>query len=154
MEQMESQGQVMTAMRRVSAGAVPEEVWADIGRHCLDCGGCSYVCPMCTCFAVVDILTEPGKGQRMRTTDSCRHEAYAQEASGANPRPTSAGRAERYAYHKLSHAYMLQNDRPGCVGCGRCISVCLGAVDMPVVLRKIREESPGGRHVSPTSGTD
>ena len=41
-------------IQRISLGEIPEETWEEIGKRCLECGGCTYVCPACTCFTVTD----------------------------------------------------------------------------------------------------
>jgi sulfhydrogenase subunit beta (sulfur reductase) len=127
------------AMRRVTAGALPAEFWSHIGAHCAGCAGCSLVCPKCTCFNVVDEMLSPTSGRRVRSKDSCRLAGYALEASGHNPRPDRADRAKRWSYHKLSYRYLERNQYHGCVGCGRCVVVCMGGVDMPAVAKLVRE---------------
>ena len=41
-------------VRYVSQGEVLEKTWEEIGNRCMECGGCTYVCPACTCFTVSD----------------------------------------------------------------------------------------------------
>ncbi len=43
------------------AGSVREGTWEEIGRRCLECGGCTYVCPACTCFTVSDRPVGPDR---------------------------------------------------------------------------------------------
>jgi len=151
-QELSAQGNIPAAMRAISQGAVPEECWNSLAARCMECGGCSMVCPKCTCFEVIDLHTNPERGVRLRTWDSCRLCGYSREASGYNPRPERADRVTRYAYHKLSYACFQQNDTHGCVGCGRCLDVCLGGVDMPTMLQEIREAMPSGRRVSAAVG--
>jgi hypothetical protein len=41
-------------VRYVSQGEILDKTWEEIGNRCLECGGCTYVCPACTCFTVTD----------------------------------------------------------------------------------------------------
>ncbi|MBC7289530.1 MAG: 4Fe-4S dicluster domain-containing protein, partial [Armatimonadetes bacterium] len=136
---LELNAHIGAAMRRITAGALPAGFWQDIGARCIGCGGCSFVCPKCTCFNVVDQMLTPTAGRRIREKDSCRFAGYSLEASGHNPRPERADRAKRWSYHKLSYRYVERNNYHGCVGCGRCVTVCVGRVDMPTVAKQIRE---------------
>jgi ferredoxin len=45
----------------------------------------------------------------------------------------------RRFFHKVSAQYYVRDGMTGCVGCGRCIKVCLGATDMPAVVAAIRK---------------
>ena len=153
-QELSAVGNIPAAMRAVSGGSVPAECWDRLAARCMECGGCSMVCPKCTCFDVIDLYTGPQQGARLRAWDSCRLWGYSQEASGYNPRAAQADRTQRYAYHKLSHDYFQQYDAPGCVGCGRCLSVCLGGVDMEAMLAAIREAMPSGRRLSAVVGGD
>jgi len=140
-EQLTTNAHMAAAIRRISAGSVPEGFWEEVGARCMGCAGCSLVCPKCTCFNVVDELLAERKGRRVRMKDSCRLAGYSLEASGHNPRPTQGDRARRWSYHKLSYRYLERNGQHGCVGCGRCAVVCMGCVDMPWVAQQVREVS-------------
>jgi sulfhydrogenase subunit beta (sulfur reductase) len=143
-EAMKVNAHMAAAVRRVTAGVVPEGFWDDIGLRCAGCAGCSFVCPKCTCFNVVDELFAGGSGRRVRSKDSCRLAGYSLEASGHNPRPARSDRARRWSYHKLSYGYQQRNQYHGCVGCGRCVAVCMGGVDMPTVAKQVREVESSG----------
>ncbi len=140
---MAPQAHMGSAMRRVTSGAPPADFWNDLGDRCNGCGGCSTVCPKCTCFSAVDEMLTDKTGRRTRIKDSCRLRTYSLEASGHNPRELAAQRAKRWSYHKLSQGYVERNGQHGCVGCGRCTQVCMGGVAMPHVARSIRK---AGRH--------
>lgn len=137
-----------SAMRRVTAGALPPEFWEEMAARCTGCAGCSLVCPKCTCFSTMDEMLSETEGRRSRIKDSCRLASYSLEASGHNPREMAADRAKRWSYHKLSQRSVDRNGQHGCVGCGRCIEVCMGGVDMLHVAEKTRE---AGRHVKPSA---
>jgi len=125
------------AIRRITSEDVPEEVWQDLGDRCLACGGCSYICPTCFCFNIVDRDFD-GTGERIRTWDSCAYAGFTRMAGGYNPRKEKQDRRNRRFYHKLSYYYIQKYGAHGCVGCGRCITICMAAIDMPVVVSKIK----------------
>jgi len=43
----------------------------EIGNRCIECGGCTYVCPACTCFTVSDRQASANEVERVRIWDSC-----------------------------------------------------------------------------------
>jgi len=127
-----------SAMRRISTRRVPQELWDAMSDWCLECGGCTHVCPTCYCFSVKDRAVDGG-WTRNRIWDSCQYEAFTLEASGHNPRKQKQARMWRRFYHKVSAQYYQRDGAVGCVGCGRCIKVCLGTTDMPAVVEAIRK---------------
>lgn len=134
-----------TGVRKLTSRSVSEELWNMMAARCVECGGCAFVCPLCTCFDAVDHkLPSDGDGAicgwRERCWDCCQFAGYSMEAAGVNPRPNKVSRFKRRFYHKLSYFYMEMDGRVGCVGCGRCIQVCFGVVDMPAVVNTLREE--------------
>lgn len=139
--ELEQKGNMPAAIRRITGDAIPEALWERIGSRCLGCGGCSFVCPVCSCFYTTDQTLEDGTVQRLRRWDSCRLAGYTREAGGHNPRAHRSQRAERFCYHKLSHRCIERQGGQGCVGCGRCVTVCLGGVHMPAVVEMLRREA-------------
>lgn len=134
-----------TGVRKLTSRSVSDELWRMMAARCVECGGCAFVCPLCTCFDVVDhrLPSEVDSavcGWRERCWDCCQFSGYSMEAAGVNPRPDKLSRFKRRFYHKLSYFYMEMDGRVGCVGCGRCIQVCFGVVDMPAVVNTLREE--------------
>jgi len=127
-----------SAMRRISTGRVPDALWEEMSNWCLECGGCNFVCPTCYCFSVKD-LGSNGGWTRCRLWDSCQYTAFTLEASGHNPRDRRSERMKRRFFHKVSAQYYLRDGMVGCVGCGRCIKVCLGATHMPAVVQAVRK---------------
>ena len=127
-----------SAMRRISTGRVPDALWEKMGDWCLECGGCNLVCPTCYCFSVKD-LGRDGTWIRCRLRDSCQYAAFTLEASGHNPRAQRKDRMKRRFFHKVSAQYYTRDGTVGCVGCGRCIKVCLGTTHMPAVVAAIRK---------------
>jgi len=127
-----------SAMRRISTGRVPDALWEKMSDWCLECGACNFVCPTCYCFSVKD-LGGNGTWTRCRLWDSCQYSAFTLEASGHNPRAQRKDRMKRRFFHKVSAQYYARDGMVGCVGCGRCIKVCLGATHMPAVVSAIRK---------------
>lgn len=126
------------AMRRISTRRVAQELWSKMSPWCLQCGGCNFACPTCYCFSVADRPDGDGCTTRCRTWDSCQYAEFTLEASGHNPRAVPAERMKRRFYHKVSAQYFQRDGRVGCVGCGRCVQVCMGATDMPAVVGAVR----------------
>jgi formate hydrogenlyase subunit 6/NADH:ubiquinone oxidoreductase subunit I len=134
------------AMRRISTHRVAEELWEAMSPWCLDCGGCTHVCPTCYCFSVSDVQEAEGCSTRCRLWDSCQYQAFTLEASGHNPREKRQERIKRRFHHKVSAQYFRRDGRVGCVGCGRCVKACMGTTDMTTVVAAIRHGTwDGGR---------
>jgi ferredoxin len=127
-----------SAMRRISTGRVPDDLWEKMSDWCLECGGCNLICPTCYCFSVADLNCDGG-WTRCRVWDSCQYAAFTLEASGHNPRGNRKARMKRRFFHKVSAQYYLRDGMVGCVGCGRCIKVCLGTTHMPAVVAAVRK---------------
>jgi sulfhydrogenase subunit beta (sulfur reductase) len=136
------------AVRFVSLGKVSEETWEEVGNRCLECGGCTYVCPTCNCFTVTDRTIEEGETERLRLWDSCALSGFTRMAGGHNPRKAVHDRRNRRFFRKLAHYYMQRELSVACVGCGRCVNVCHGDVGMPSVVEILRRASAeGDQHV-------
>lgn len=135
------------AIRKITANSIPAEVWTELGERCFDCGGCTFVCPCCSCFGV-GYLTNGASGCHYRFWDSCDYSGFTREVSGHNPRGEKGERFKRRFFHKLSYQYVKRDERIGCVGCGRCITACPGEVGMPAVVERIRKSE----NIVPASG--
>ena len=125
-------------VRYVSQGNILEKTWEEIGNRCLECGGCTYVCPACTCFTVSDRQTGPNEIERVRIWDSCALGGFTRMAGGFNPRRAVHDRRNRRFFRKLAHYFIQRELSMACVGCGRCAAVCHGDVGMPSVVEMIR----------------
>ena len=126
------------AVRYVSQGKVSDKTWEEIGQRCLECGGCTYVCPACTCFTVTDRQVGAGQMERVRMWDSCALGGFTRMAGGFNPRRAVHDRRNRRFFRKLSHYFIQRELSMACVGCGRCAAVCHGDIGMPTVVEMIR----------------
>ncbi|MFH1615065.1 MAG: 4Fe-4S dicluster domain-containing protein [Planctomycetota bacterium] len=110
--------------------------WDEIHQRCLACGICTFLCPTCHCF---DLLDEAGKDKfrKLRVWDSCMYENFNLEASGHNPRATGKERMRQRIMHKFS--YIPRNfDMFGCVGCGRCMRKCPACMNIIKAIEKVR----------------
>lgn len=126
------------AVRAVSTDSIPEKTWEEIGNRCLECGGCTFVCPACTCFTVTDRAIGPDTYERVRVWDSCALNGFTRMAGGFNPRRAVHDRRNRRFFRKLSHYFVQRELSVACVGCGRCAAVCHGDIGMPSVVEMIR----------------
>lgn len=104
--------------------------WENVSRACLSCGVCTYLCPTCHCFDLVD-----ERRKRLRCYDGCAFCDFTAEASGVNPRPTKKERYRQRVYHKFD--YFKKNFKENlCVGCGRCIRFCPVKINIAEVVHK------------------
>ena len=127
-----------TTVRYISQSENLEKTWEEIGNRCFECGGCTYVCPACTCFTVSDRQISPNEFERVRTWDACALGGFTRMAGGFNPRRAVHDRRNRRFFRKLAHYFIQRELSMACVGCGRCAAVCHGDIGMPTVVEMIR----------------
>ena len=137
----ERRSYIAAGIKRISLGRVPPETWERLAADCQGCGGCCHVCPTCSCFTVDDVPTGDQTWQRERTWDSCLYSGFTREASGHNPREPRAERVKRRFFHKMSFQYIERMGRHGCVGCGRCVTTCMGCLDISTLLERITQDA-------------
>ncbi len=111
------------------------EFWTDVSLACLGCAVCSYLCPTCHCFDIVDEATW-NCGERRRNWDCCAFRLFTLHASGHNPRPTQTERCRQRVMHKFKY-FPERFGRMACVGCGRCIRNCGVGQDLVSILTEI-----------------
>jgi ferredoxin len=136
-------------VRYVSQEAILEKTWEEIGSRCLECGGCTYVCPACTCFTVSDRQVRPNEVERVCIWDSCALGGFTRMAGGFNPRRAVHDRRNRRFFRKLAHYFIQRELSVACVGCGRCAAVCHGDVGMPSVVEMIRRATAESDTIKP-----
>jgi ferredoxin len=106
--------------------ALTKADWEGMGRSCISCGGCSYVCPTCHCFNISDQGTPDG--ERVRCADTCILSGFSRMTSGVNPRRSAGERLRNWFMDKFEFI-PRRTGLLGCVGCGRCSVVCLSGSD-------------------------
>jgi len=107
--------------------------WDRVHEKCIGCGVCTFLCPTCHCFDIVDEAVNE-QGQRVRNWDTCLSSLYSLETSGHNPRPSGRERTRQRVMHKFN--YFPKNFKKiACVGCGRCIIYCPVNFDIRQVIQ-------------------
>jgi len=120
------------------------DFWTDISLKCLGCGACSFLCPTCHCFDIVDEANWHS-GQRRRNWDCCSHPIFTKHASGHNPRPDQASRCRQRLMHKFKY-FPERFEQIACVGCGRCIRSCCVGQNLVGILTDIETIANGGEN--------
>lgn len=119
-------------------GMFEDPVWEEAYQKCVNCGVCSFVCPTCWCFDMVD-EDEPGGVKRCRLWDTCQFTILTLHGSGHNPRPTGKERMRQRIMHKFSY-YPTEFGELACVGCGRCVVECPFNLDIREIVETITEK--------------
>ena len=114
------------------------KVWAEFSMKCIGCGACTFVCPTCHCFDIVDECTM-SKGDRVKNWDGCQFKMFTLHTSGHNPRSTQDQRWRQRIMHKFKY-YVEKFYNILCVGCGRCSRVCPADMNISEMLEIIAAE--------------
>ena len=118
-----------------------DESWQRHAADCVECGACTNICPTCHCFYLFDHEVAAGSNERVRAWDSCLLSTYHRMAGGENmkmsPRPELRSRLANRILHKFVYSPQ-QYGMLGCVGCGRCVDACPGAIDIRKVVEDLK----------------
>ncbi len=109
--------------------------WPAWSYKCWGCGCCTFLCPTCHCFDIVDEGTYR-RGARRKNWDACQFATFTLHASGHNPRPDQAARWRQRVEHKFNY-YVQKFAVRSCVGCGRCIRHCPVNMNILAQLQQI-----------------
>jgi sulfhydrogenase subunit beta (sulfur reductase) len=116
-------------------------IWDEFSAKCLGCATCTFFCPTCYCFDIQD-ESRRGKGARIRLWDTCQFPLFTKEGSGHNPRSTKKHRLRQRFMHKFSYMVETQNEF-GCVGCGRCVTLCPVNIDIRYFVNEVLKTAQG-----------
>jgi len=137
-EELNREFKTAASYRELVKDSYDSPVWKEHSETCVDCGGCNQICPTCRCFLLSDKKTKEGY-QRNYLWDACLLTGFARVAGGANPR---ASLFQRFANRLFCKFYFFPENigLDACTGCGRCIAVCIGKIDMRKVFRDLAVE--------------
>lgn len=114
------------------------QIWHEQMRTCVECGGCIFMCDTCHCFLLSDEISG-NNSKRLRVWDGCLLKNFTRVAGGGN--------ALKMRYMRLRNRYIKKFDFfidnigfQACCGCGRCIDVCPGRIDIRNILRRLYDE--------------
>lgn len=114
------------------------DTWKQFMLTCVECGGCNLICDTCHCFLLAD-KKQGNQNEKIRAWDSCLYANYARVAGGANPLKARAQRL-RNRFMKKFDFFIDNLGMPACCGCGRCIEVCPGKIDIREVLKDLSKK--------------
>ena len=141
LEEINAEFQLDTPLKEIVESGEDSDVFDADAQDCVECQGCTRICPTCHCFYLYD-TKQKDYFAKMKMWDGCLRRAYAEVAGGHNPRKMVGDRIK----HRLMHKFVYFLDRYGltmCIGCGRCIDTCAGKIDMRQALKKLNEELKG-----------
>lgn len=115
-------------------------IWEELGKRCIGCGICTYVCPICHCFSMENSVSLDGSTcTRCRKWDACTLPGFARIAGGYDHHPSQKKRYHNWYYHKFVRGYR-EYGKSQCVACGRCQTYCPARIDIEKeLLRMVRD---------------
>jgi sulfhydrogenase subunit beta (sulfur reductase) len=115
------------------------DTWQQFMLTCVECGGCNLICDTCHCFLLAEQKKQQGNS-KLRYWDACQYSNFARVAGGANPLRTRTQRL-RNRFMKKFDFFVDNLGIPACCGCGRCIEVCPGKIDIREVLKDLAKKN-------------
>jgi len=116
-------------------GMFEDPLWDKVHLKCVGCGVCSYLCPTCWCFDIIDEETSTGV-ERIRLWDTCQFTQFTLQGSGFNPRPSGKERMRQRIMHKFCY-FPKEYGVLACTGCGRCVRECPVNQDIRETIKEI-----------------
>ncbi len=114
-----------------------KKIWEKLGKECLGCGICTYVCPICHCFSVEDACKLDGRTcTKTRKWTACTLPEFSKITGGHKFHQSIKERYYNWFYHKFVRAYE-EFGRSQCVACGGCKKHCPASIDIENVLLEI-----------------
>ena len=110
-------------------------VWDALHQTCLACGICTFICPTCQCYDIMDFDTG-SEVLRYRCWDSCMYSDFTMKAHG-NIRNSQKERFRQRFMHKLVYHPDNHNGEVSCVGCGRCVNKCPASLNIIKVIKSL-----------------
>ena len=93
---------------------------------------------------LLTIKLRDDSGERIRSWDACTFAGFTRMAGDHNPVDVKQERIRKRFFHKLKHD-VQKHGRSSCVGCGRCVDMCFGGVDIIRFINSITEAGDLGR---------
>ncbi|MDD4908016.1 MAG: 4Fe-4S dicluster domain-containing protein [Candidatus Omnitrophica bacterium] len=121
-------------------------IWKERILTCVECGGCNMLCGTCHCFLLSD-KKSGNVNEKVRSWDACLYLNFARVAGGANPMKNRYQRL-RNRYLKKFDFFPANIDLCACCGCGRCIEVCPGKIDIREILNSLAKEAAAANEYS------
>jgi len=115
--------------------------WDRLGADCVECGACTQICPTCHCFFLCDRAADGRSFERLRGWDSCLWSGYSRMAGMDRMKPNPRAQFRSRFANRFLHKFVWspqQWDLLGCVGCGRCVEACPGAIDLRKVMCEVQ----------------
>jgi len=125
-------------LRDIVISGLHSGIWKEQMETCVECGGCVFMCDTCHCFLLTDEASKDN-AKRMRVWDGCLFGNFSRVAGGANPLRSRFMRL-RNRYLKKFDFFIENMGIPACCGCGRCIEVCPGRIDIRHILKRLHDE--------------
>jgi sulfhydrogenase subunit beta (sulfur reductase) len=124
-------------LQELVKSGMDRDTWGRFALTCVECGGCNFICDTCHCFLLSDNKSG-SSNMKVRLWDSCQYKNFAAVAGGGNPMKRRGERL-RNRFLKKFDFFVENMGKPACCGCGRCIEVCPGEIDIREVLKDLKE---------------